>query len=321
MRERGDTALARKISGRFRRMFRALKMIPRNMRYYFKEAWRNFWRSQLMTLATVTTISVSLIVLGAVYLIALNLDILSASLESQIEITVYLKDGLSDEHTNRLFQTLQGWKEIKDVEYVSKEKALFRMKEELGEQRTLLEDLGENPLPASLEIELVDSRQAKIMKTRLEEMVGVEDVVYGEEWIEQLLNITSLIRMGGGVAVGLLFVTSLLIIYNAIRVSVFARRQEIDIMQLVGASSWFVRWPFLIEGLMQGLVGSLIAGSILYFSYIYVSNRIIGVLPFLPIMNDKRELLLLIIAILVLGSLLGLIGSFFSSNKFLKEQW
>jgi cell division transport system permease protein len=292
-------------------------MIFENMRFYFREALLSFRRSALMTIATILSITTILIIIGVFLLISINSSLFLKNLESQLEIIVYLEDKISEVELNNIKGNLALIDGIKDVKFVSKEEAYQRLSKDLGEQKDILNAIEVNPLPASFEIQIKDPKMIEQIANQIVKFEKVEEVEYGRETAERLLNFTYLFRRAGILVLALLIFASILIISNIIKITVYARRNEIEIMSLAGATSWFIKWPFIIEGFLQGFISSVLSIIILYNFYFFAINKVHQTIPFLPLAVDIIDLLPIGMAIVLLGSLVGILGSMFSVGKYL----
>ena len=228
-------------------------MIFENMGFYFREALLSFRRSALMTSAAILSITTILIIVGVFLLIFINSSFFLINLESQLEIVVYLEDNISKAELDNLKSNIISMDGIKEVKYVSKEEAYQYLLKNLGEQKDILNAIEKNPLPASFEIQVKDPKVIEQVANRITEFKKVEEVEYGREIAEKLLNFTYVFRRAGMIVLALLVFASILIISNIIKITVYARRSEIEIMSLAGATSWFIKWPFIIEGFLQQL--------------------------------------------------------------------
>jgi len=287
------------------------------MGFYFREALLSFRRSTLMSMATILSITTILIIVGVFLLISINSSLFLKNIESQLEIIVYLEDNISQAEINNIKSNIASIDGIKEVKYVSKEEAYQRLLKDLGEQKDILSAIEKNPLPASLEIQVKDPKVIEQIANRIAEFKKVEEVEYGREIAEKLLNFTYVFRRAGMLVLALLVFASILIISNIIKITVYARRNEIEIMSLSGATSWFIKWPFIIEGFLQGFISSLFSIIILYNFYIFAVDKVQQAIPFLPLVVDNMDLLPIGIAIVLLGSLVGILGSMFSVGKYL----
>jgi cell division transport system permease protein len=292
-------------------------MIFENMGFYFREALLSFRRSTLMSMATILSITTILIIVGMFLLISINSSLFLKNLESQLEIVIYLEDNISKAELNNLKSNITSIDGIKEVKFVSKEEAYQRLSEDLGEQKDILSAIEVNPLPASFEIQVKDPKVIEQIANRIAEFKKVEEVEYGRETAERLLNFTYIFRRAGMLVLVFLVFASILIISNIIKITVYARRNEIEIMSLAGATSWFIKWPFIIEGFLQGFISAIFSIIILYNFYFFAVNKVHQAIPFLPLVVDNIDLLPVGIAIVLLGSLVGLLGSMFSVGKYL----
>ena len=292
-------------------------MIFENMGFYFREALLSFRRSALMTTAAILSITTILIIVGVFLLISINSSLFLKNLESQLEIVIYLEDNISKAELNNLKSNITSIDGIKEVKFVSKEEAYQYLLKNLGEQKDILSAIEKNPLPASFEIQVKDPKVIEQIANRVAEFKKVEEVEYGRETAEKLLNFTYIFRRAGMLVLAFLVFASILIISNIIKITVYARRNEIEIMSLAGATSWFIKWPFIIEGFLQGFISAIFSIIILYNFYFFAVNKVHQAIPFLPLVVDNIDLLPVGIAIVLLGSLVGILGSMFSVGKYL----
>ncbi|MBA7567438.1 Cell division protein FtsX [subsurface metagenome] len=287
------------------------------MGFYFREALLSLRRSVLMTTAAILSTTTILIIVGVFLLISINSNLFLINLESQLEIVVYLEDNISKTELNNLKNNITSMDGTKEVKFISKEEAYQYLLENLGEQKDILSAIEVNPLPASFEVQVKDPKVIEQIANQIAEFKKVEEVDYGQEIAEKLLNFTYVFRRAGMLVLALLVFASILIISNIIKITVYARRSEIEIMSLAGATSWFIKWPFIIEGFLQGFTSAIFSITILYNFYIFAVNKVHQVIPFLPLVVDNIDLLPIGLAIVLLGSLVGILGSMFSVGKYL----
>lgn len=286
--------------------------------YFLAEALVSFRRNWVMSLAAVSTVAISLIVLGGFIILALNLNTLIRNVESKVEITVYLKDGASSIEIQDLQDEVISWAQVANVTYVSKEEALNRLRRDLRDQPEMLEAISGNPLPASLEVKLQNPRTADSVANRLNGRPIIDEIKYGRDLAKKLFTVTMVIRWIGIIFILLLFFASLVLIANTIRLAIFARRKEIGLMKLVGATNWFIRWPFMLEGILQGVVGSVLAVVVLYLANVFFLMKAEELIPFLPLSFSQVLLAKLMVALALAGASIGAIGSMIALRKFLK---
>lgn len=292
-------------------------MIFENMGFYFREALLSFRRSALMSIAAILSTTTILIIVGGFLLISINSNLFLKNIESQLEIVVYLEDDISKAELNNIKNNFTSIDGIKEVKFVSKEEAYQRLLKSLGEQKDILSTIETNPLPASFEIRAKDPKVIGRIANQITELKKVEEVEYGQGTVEKLLNFTYIFRRAGILILALLVFASILIISNIIKITVYARRNEIEIMSLTGATSWFIKWPFIIEGFLQGFISAILSIIILYKFYFFAINKVYQIIPFLPLVVGNMDLLPIGISILLLGSLVGILGSMFSVGKYL----
>ena len=215
--------------------------------YIIRETMVSLKRNNWMSFASIGTVAVSLFVLGVFLLLVLNMNRMASALESQVQISVYLEDGLSADDRQDIASDIEALQGIESIRYISKDEAKARLEDRLGDQKYLLDALGDkNPLPDSFEVVVKSPDLVETAAKAIDRMDGVQEAKYGQDVIEHLFAITRLIRIFGLVLMVLLAGATLFIISNTIRLTVFARRKEIAIMKYVGATDWFIRWPFLL---------------------------------------------------------------------------
>ena len=291
----------------------------RTSEYFIQETLRSLRRNNWMSFASVGTVAVSLFVLGVFLLLVLNMNRLASSLESQVQISVYLADGLSESARKDIASDIEALQGIEEIRYVPKEEAKECLAKRLGDQKYLLDALGEkNPLPDSFEVVLKSPALVETAAAAITRMDGVEQAKYGQDVIEHLFAITRLIRIFGLALMVLLAGATLFIISNTIRLTVFARRKEVAIMKYVGATDWFIRWPFLLEGMVLGFVGGVLAAIALQSFYAAMAAKIYETLAFFPLLPQYPYMYYVSAAILLSGMGIGALGSTISLKRFLK---
>lgn len=294
-----------------------------HLRYILEDALTNIRRSGWGGVASIATIAVSFVVVGIFLIITVNLGALVAEWKEQFQVTVFLEDGITAEQLGLLKKRIQSERAVRATSYTSKEEALLQFKRELRGKESLLEGLGENPIPASFQLRIHDAYQTpealRQLAGSLGRLEGVEDVLYGQEWVDRAAGAIRILRLLG-LAVGLaLGMASLLIVSNTIRLTVYARAEEIEIMRLVGATKTHIRGPFLLEGLIQGGLGAGLALALLFGAYRVTLWQLqltpgevfgMGLGSFL----EPR----LAAAMLAAGAALGAFGSLISVGRFLR---
>jgi len=289
------------------------------LEYYFREVVISLIRNRRMGFASIGTVAVSLFMLGVFFILVANMTKMANSLESQVQISVYLEEKFSDDSRRELEKKLQVNKSISKVEYITKEQALKILQDRLGEQKKILDALGEsNPLPNSFLITVKSADDVKKLAAIISKFNGVEEVKYGQDVATNLFDLTHLIRMFGLILMLLLTFATIFIIANTIRLTVLARQKEIAIMKYVGATDWFIRIPFILEGICLGFAGSSISAIILRSFYSAASNKIYSTLTFLPLVEQYPFINYLTLGIIFAGVAVGILGSTISLKKFLE---
>ena len=287
--------------------------------YFIRETYKSIRRNGFMSFASVSTVTVSLLVLGLFLLIFLNTNNLTKYLESQVQVTVYMQDSATAKDLETMGANLKKLDGVVSVKQVSKAEALQRFKERLGEQQNLLSALGtDNPFPNSFEVQVDVPSRIKDITPAIHEMPKVETARFGQEVVEHLFSLTRILRFGGIVLVLFLSLATLFIISNTIRLTVFARRKEVTIMKYVGATDWFIRWPFLMEGMTLGFWGAVFSGFFITIIYSMLLGRIYATLAFFPLLPTWPTMLYVDIFILFVGTGIGALGSYISLRKFLR---
>lgn len=287
--------------------------------YFIKEVYTSFKRNIWMTLASIFTVVLSLFILGFFSIVILNLNKMADTLESQVQISVYLKDDLSQEEIDETKETLSKIEGLQDIKFTTREEAMKNFKERLGDQQFLLDALDDtNPLPNSFSLTVTSPQQVKTIADTAAALDSVESASYSQDIINHLFNLTHLIRLIGIALIILLTGAAIFIISNTIRLTVFARRKEIAIMKYVGATDWFIRWPFLLEGICLGFIGGGLATIFLYIVYNQVTQEVYEAMAFFPLIPQHPFIDYISLAILVAGIIIGALGSTISLKRFLK---
>lgn len=294
-------------------------MKVRTSEYFIREAFASLRHNGLMSVASASTVALSLLILGMFLIMVLNLNNLASALESQVQISVYLQDNMADRDMREIGTRITKLPGVVQVTFVNKDEALTRFKERLGEQQGILAVLGDtNPLPNAFEVKVDKPERVKPVAQTIGQIKGVENARFGQEVIDQLFTITHMIRIFGLALIIFLALAALFIISNTIRITVFARRKEIGIMKYVGATDSFIRWPFLIEGMILGFSGALISVLLLTKAYAMFTEQIYERLAFLPLIPKYPFLTYIAITLIVIGTLIGALGSTISLRRFMK---
>ena len=287
--------------------------------YFIKETYKSIRRNGFMSFASISTVAVSLLVLGMFLMIFLNTNNLAQYLENQVQISVYMQDSATDKELASVKDKLTKMPGVVKVTQVNKQQALERFKKRFGDQKQLLNSLGkENPFPNSFEVQVDNPDRIKVLTPQIGQLPKVETAKFGQEVVEHLFQLTKILRLGGIVLVVFLAMATLFIISNTIRLTVFARRKEVIIMKYVGATDWFIRWPFLLEGMTLGFFGAVVAFVLINSIYASLLDRIHATLAFLPLLPTSPLLLYVDLFLLAAGTGIGALGSYISLRKFLR---
>lgn len=290
-----------------------------NLGFFVSEAFKNIRLNLLMSITAVTTTFICILVFGVGLLVSSHVEGVIGSVREDVSVEVFMP-GRGGEEVASLEAKARTWQEVASVDRVSEEEALSQFKETFREQPELYENLDQGVLPASLQIQLTDPDLADDVAQKLQaEGFAEENLSYPQQTIERLNSVTSYMIWGLYAATILFLVASVLLISNAIRLSIFARRKEIEVMKLVGASDGFVRTPFVLEGLIQGLLGAgLAALTVVWINFLFVDwSR--EALPFVPITGTAVSTASVLVVLVVVGVAIGVGGSFLSVTRFLRK--
>jgi len=284
------------------------------MRLALREAIRSFGRAPVLSVLSITTIAFALFVVGLVVLVGLNVQAALQNVGERVEVVVYLQRGTPIEAATVAMEDILTFPEVADAGYVSEEEALKRARTELAEFQDVFDDLTQNPLPASIEVRLRpeyrDAASVDAVASRLRGFRFAEDVRYGRDWIAKLDRLRS-IAAAVSLLISLAFAAaSIIIIGTTIRLTVMQRSQEIAIMRLVGATPWFIRFPFLLEGAFKGALGGLLAVGLSFTAFVVVNRLVLQGRFFTPVEA---------LAFVAAGLLLGLFSSAMSVGRHLQE--
>ena len=290
--------------------------------YAVTAALVGLWRHRFMTGATVLTTALMLLMLNVFVVLVTHLNVALEALEHRVNVIAYIREDALTGEVLALRNALLSRPDVLEVIYVTKDEALARLREHFADRAELLAMVADNPLPASLEIRARDPDSLKNIVSLLETKVGpesvLEEVALQEDIVERLLSLTTATRVAGVAMTGGLAIVSLFIVINTIRIAVYSRRQEIEVMKLVGATDWFVRWPFVFEGMLYGLLASLLTLLIVVPAYDPVVENFWALLSFLPVERDPQFATKLALMTMVVGIALGAAGSYISVRQFLE---
>lgn len=307
-------------------------MAPSNIGYSFREVGQHFRRNWTTVLGAVVTIFLSLFIIGVFVLGSALINNMIGTVENEVTIQAFLSDDATDDQISAYADKVRGWDNVESVEIRTKEEALEQYQTQMSNRNasdaiTALD--GENPLPASLVIKLDDPQQVEATATKIvddSQFAQIcdskdnpsSDVNYGRETVEKLFSLTSYIRIAAVVLVALLTFVAFVFINNTIRLAISARRREIGIMRLVGASNGFIRGPFILEGTLEAILGALLAIGVLIAGVNAVLPKLSNSMQFLSFAIPTQTLVATAGALLALGVAIGLFGSAIAMRRYLK---
>ena len=289
--------------------------------YTVRQAFSQIGRNRNMSTASIFSITAMLLVVGLFFSIMVNVNLMAKNAEDQFDtISVYLKDTVTAEQGVELAEQIKLIENVADAQYISKDDAMAIMKERWGENGYLLDGVVSNPLPASVEVTAVALQDEDKIVQELNKFDAVDEVRFYRDAIEKVMTISGYIQKGALAIIIILLIVSLIVVANTVKLTVHAREEEIHIMKYVGATNWFVRGPFFVEGILIGLISSILAVVIVGFAYykfteMFTPRFLIlfnsGMVPFDFIIKN------LIIIFVALGVCIGALGSILSMRRFL----
>ena len=290
-----------------------------NLGFFLREAAKNMRLNALMSVTAVTTTAVCVLILGVGLLVSAHVEGVLRGIGKDVAITAFFPEDAPRGEIDEARQTVEGYPEVEEVVFVSEAEALSRVKDMLSEQPDIVDGLEPGIMQASMEIKLADPEASDAVAERLRsEGFSEENLNYPQQTISQLNQVTGYVVWALRAATVLFLIASVLLISNAIRISIFARRKEIEVMKLVGASDGFVRTPFLLEGLAQGLIGATLAALVVVWGNSIFVEWARNELPFVPVSSAAVNSLLVLLVLVAVGVLIGIIGSFLSVRRFLR---
>lgn len=293
-----------------------MTVLFRNIEYYFQELVANIKHNRFMNITAISTVMITLCILGSFMLTIVNLNYLSQDVLKEFKIIIFLKREVPRSRSYQLKTTLLKMRYVKNVKLVTKEQGWGQLKNRLR-GKVDLSGKNTNPLPDYLEVETTDASKIKQVAKHIQALSEVDEAKYGRTILSKILDINKIAKTGALITAIFLGLGTLFIIHNTIRLTIFASRREIIIMQLVGATKWFIKIPFILEGILHGIAGGILAALILLFAYIYYSHKISQWLPFLSLVSYRSILLPFVLIMIGGGIFMGLTGSFIAVRRFL----
>lgn len=288
--------------------------------YFVSETVTNLKRNLLMTIAAISTVAISLLLLGGVQILGMIVHNVTLDWENKVEISVFLLDDAAPGELEAIEADLANTPQVEEVTYVSKARAYEEFKELFRGQPEMVESLPRDALPASYRVKLTDAKYAEAVAASIDGAPGVDEVKYGGEFIKRLLQVNTLLRTITFVMSLILLVAAAALIANTIRLAIYARREEIGVMKLVGATNWFIRIPFMLEGVFAALVGAIIAGAIVVSANALLFARMGDAVPLLSraFSFTTGEIGSVLVILVAVGGGVGLVGSSMALRRFLE---
>ena len=295
-------------------------MTLNSARYILRETVHSMKRNPWLSIASVLTVMVSLVILGFSVFFLANASNMAKSFESQLEIAAFVQNGITQTEFEELKTQIQDMPGVSSITVVTKDQALADFGKTMGgSQNNLLADLGgTNPFPDKLTVKATDPQNVIALADTISALPGVYKVRYGQGFVDKLLKFTQWLRWIGFGVVAAFGIAAIVLISINVKMNVFSRRREIQIMKLVGASNSFVRWPFLVEGLALGFVGGALAAGIVGMGYNWITMYVQSTLTFLPVVQNAILFRQVTGGLMLAGMAMGALGSGFSLQKFLR---
>jgi cell division transport system permease protein len=295
----------------------------RTIRYIVKEGIINTYKNKLMSLASISVIIASLVVFGIFLLMVMNFNHNTRVLKQQIEMQAFCEYELDDYQISIIEQKIKKNDKIEGYTKVTREEAFKKFKERLGDDSSVLEGYDETLLPVSFIIKVKDPGYSQEVAEEIKKIDGIRRIAYSKEVTDFIIKFTKWVNLVSVFLILILLTVSVFIIANTIKLTVFARRREINIMKYIGATDWFIRWPFIVEGVIIGIVGSLVAFFIVNYGYNAIESRFNSEMfvisrNFIQLVNIDKVKVQIVLYFCLLGGLVGSAGSVVSLRKHLK---
>ncbi len=298
--------------------------------YFLKESFKGFSRNISTTLGSVITIFLSLLIIGVFLIGGYIIENIVSSIENQVSITAFVNDDAKESDIQSVENYIEGLDGVASVSFTTKDEALEKFKNSMTSNPDIVDQLdGQNPLPASIDVELSDPQKVESVAYQIannstykkiaeDPNNPAESLKYGQKTVEKLFSLTNYVRYVGIALIVLLIFIAMIFINNTIRLAILARRKEISIMRLVGASNGFIRGPFLMEGAIHAIIGAVFAIISLELIRNFALPQVSRALTWLPINLDMQSYLLIYAVLLIAGLVIGLIGSALAMRRYLK---
>jgi len=290
---------------------------------FYKRAIQDILDNRFLNAVTIITISLSVLIVSALALFFVNANDIMSSWKKGISIMAYLKPDIVETALPKIKGKIQGMYGVAEVEFISKEEAMKRLKEQMKGHSSLLADLQENPLPDAFEISLTassaGSKRVENLAAQIEAMPLVEKAEYGRRWLGRFTNIFDLFKFTGYAMVGIFFIAAVFIVANTIRLVIYSRQDEIEIMRLVGATDRFIKTPFYIEGLIQGAIGGIVGIAALFVAFMLIALNVEQIASS-DIFHIRFLSFSILCGIMLCSIFVGWLGCYISLKQFLKYE-
>lgn len=289
-----------------------------NCGYYIKEGMKSIVNNKVMSFASATTVAAALFVFGVFTLLVVNVDSLMNTVEDKIEIQAFLENNVTTIQEKNIEKTIEDMQNVKEIKYESKADALKNYENQLGENKDYAKGLEkDNPLPASFIIKVDKPENVLSVSSKIKEIKGIEKVNDGQGVVDKVIHITKAVKITSFILMIILGAISISLISNTIKLTVYARKREIGIMKYIGATDWFIKWPFVIEGVVLGFLGAITSIIVLSLGYNYLIGFVQRDAVIFSLVSPYQIMKQLLWQFSLVGVLIGGFGSILSIRKFL----
>lgn len=285
--------------------------------YFIGDALKGLKRNFSVTLASIFTVLLTLFIFGMFMMLAVTTNTIVRNVEEKIEVTVFLNKNVSEDTKKNIESKIKEQYGILEVKYESKEEAFNKAKETMADYLKDRDPVKNNPFPASFIVRLQKAEYIDKFIKNLSGVKGIEEIGNADDTVKKIVSIGRTLKIAGFVIFALLILVSLFLIGNTIKLAVYGRKKEIEIMKFVGATNWFIRWPFILEGIIIGVIGAIGAIALLYFGYRYAFTQLTVRLPFITLPSPSYIRNTLSWQFTLAGIGIGAVGSFLSIRKHL----
>ncbi len=286
--------------------------------YFIKQAFKNMARNKVMSFSTILTVAISLLIVGAFLVFIVNAGIFIQAQSDKTQLSVFVDTAYTSDQAKQVENKLNQIEGVDTIIYKSKDEALKEIIEKQGGESGLEAILGdENPMPHTFIITGTSNLELEGISVEAQEIEGVYKVDYAKDLADRLTNIVNAVRIGGIIAVGILFLIAVFLISTTIKLALYAKRKEIQVMKYVGSSNSFIQGPFLASGMLLGLLGAVLSSIILFIGYKFLMDWA-GNVAFLNLTFQATQIVSIIVGLLISGALVGIIGSYLSLRKYLE---